>query len=37
MVEGLGARVERRRAPFDPEGGAYAHGDGHGHGAHGHG
>jgi urease accessory protein len=24
MLEGLGAKVERRRAPFHPEGGAYA-------------
>lgn len=33
MVEGLGARVTRRRAPFEPEGGAYAsgHSQGHGH------
>jgi urease accessory protein len=30
MVEGLGARANRLRAPFDPEGGAY--GDSHGHG-----
>ena len=30
MVEGLGARAHRLRAPFDPEGGAYAEG-GHGH------
>lgn len=45
MVEGLGARVERRSAPFQPEPGAYAsshkhgaheHRHGHGH-AHGHG
>jgi urease accessory protein len=28
MAEGLGAHVERRRAPFQPEGGAYA---AHGH------
>lgn len=25
MVEGLGAKVRRIRAPFNPEGGAYAH------------
>jgi urease accessory protein len=25
MLEGLGARVTRRRAPFTPEAGAYAH------------
>ncbi len=36
MIEGLGGKVERRRAPFQPEGGAYgAHGhaasDGHRH------
>lgn len=39
MAEGLGARVERRLAPFDPEGGAYGRGrtQGHNHGhAHGH-
>jgi urease accessory protein len=30
MLEGLGARVRRLRAPFDPEGGAYA-GEGTGH------
>ncbi len=35
MAEGLGARVERRNAPFDPEGGAYGHGVTHGH-DHGH-
>lgn len=33
MVEGLGASVTRRTAPFQPEGGAYAAG----HGGHGHG
>ncbi|MCT8971552.1 urease accessory protein UreE [Microbaculum marinisediminis] len=26
MIEGLGGRVHAVRAPFDPEGGAYAHG-----------
>ena len=37
MVEGLGAKATRARAPFHPEGGAYgpagghAHGPGHGH------
>ena len=38
MVEGLGAKAMRARAPFHPEGGAYgtAHGAGHGQ-AHGHG
>ena len=44
MLEGLGARVTRREAPFTPEGGAYggpagghAHGHSHGHGhEHGH-
>ena len=35
MAEGLGARVERHLAPFNPESGAYA-GGGHGHGHHGH-
>ena len=35
MLVGLGAKVERRRAPFQPEGGAYAHGHRHAHG-HGH-
>lgn len=38
MLEGLGASVVRRRAPFSPEPGAYArngHDNGHGHG-HGH-
>lgn len=30
MAEGLGADVRRHRAPFDPEGGAYAHRHGHG-------
>lgn len=34
MVQGLGASVRRRSAPFQPEGGAYS-GGGHGHG-HGH-
>ena len=34
MVEGLGAKATRARAPFHPEGGAYgqAHGMAHGHG-----
>lgn len=35
MLEGLGASVVRRRAPFSPEPGAYArngHGHDHGHG-----
>lgn len=41
MIEGLGAHVHRRMAPFTPEGGAYseeakAHGHHHGHGGHGH-
>ncbi|WP_281301010.1 MULTISPECIES: urease accessory protein UreE [unclassified Iodidimonas] len=31
MVEGLGARVDLRDAPFDPEGGAYGKGRTHGH------
>ena len=31
MVEGLGAKVTRRVAPFEPEGGAYASGHGHVH------
>ena len=40
MVRGLGGEAERIEHPFDPEGGAYAHGEGghahdHGHG-HGH-
>jgi urease accessory protein len=37
MLAGLGAEVAAIEAPFDPEGGAYAHGrhDEHGHG-HGH-
>ena len=30
MAEGLGASVERRKGPFEPEAGAYA-GGGHGH------
>lgn len=36
MVRGLGLRVSDRRAPFEPESGAYggsAHGHGHHHGA----
>src|SRR3954464_10499432 len=45
MVKGLGARVIEIEAPFDPEGGAYAHASdsaphahtGHDHAAHGHG
>jgi urease accessory protein len=38
MLEGMGAAVTRRMAPFDPEGGAYAraHGHGHAHVAHSH-
>lgn len=32
MARGLGARVERRSAPFAPEGGAYGRGGGHAHG-----
>jgi urease accessory protein len=36
MLAGLGARVERRRAPFTPEPGAYAQRDGHHDHAHGH-
>jgi urease accessory protein len=35
MLEGLGARVEQDRRPFDPEGGAYGHGRTMGH-SHGH-
>ena len=31
MAEHLGADVTRRRAPFNPEGGAYGHGETHGH------
>ena len=31
MLEGLGARVERLHAPFQPEGGAYSGGGHHGH------
>jgi urease accessory protein len=34
MVEGLGARVHHIDAPFDPEGGAYAHGHHHDHAHH---
>lgn len=42
MLEGLGARVAKVRAPFDPIGGAYSGGHSHGHDAghahdHGHG
>jgi urease accessory protein len=36
MLEGMGAAVTRRQAPFDPEGGAYARGHAHAHGGHGH-
>jgi urease accessory protein len=36
MLEGMGAAVTRRMAPFDPEGGAYARSHGHPHGAHEH-
>ncbi|HEX4406379.1 MAG TPA: urease accessory protein UreE [Polyangia bacterium] len=35
MVRGLGLTVETRRAPFEPEGGAFSHGEGHEH-AHAH-
>ena len=31
MLVGLGAKVSAVEAPFDPEGGAYAHGRVHGH------
>ena len=31
MVEGLGAHIRRIRSPFNPEGGAYAHGHGEEH------
>lgn len=31
MLRGLGAHVRAVRAPFQPEGGAYAHAGGHGH------
>jgi urease accessory protein len=31
MLEGLGARIERRTAPFEPEGGAYGRHDGNHH------
>lgn len=31
MIVGLGGEVRRLRAPFNPEGGAYAGGDGNGH------
>lgn len=34
MLEGLGATVERKCAPFAPEPGAYAAGHGHGHDHH---
>jgi urease accessory protein len=36
MLEGMGAAVTRRSAPFDPEGGAYARSHGHAHGTHAH-
>jgi len=36
MLEGMGAVVTRRKAPFDPEGGAYARAHGHGTRAHHH-
>ena len=36
MVKGLGARVVKIEAPFDPEGGAYAGGRDDGHEAHAH-
>ena len=36
MLEGMGAAVARRTAPFDPEGGAYARGHGHAHAHHHH-
>jgi urease accessory protein len=32
MVRGLGLTVEARRAPFEPEGGAFSNGHTHGHG-----
>ena len=35
MVRGLGLTVESRRAPFEPEGGAFSHGGAHTH-EHGH-
>ncbi len=35
MLEGLGARLNERRAPFEPEPGAYAHGNRPEHGRHG--
>ena len=31
MLEGLGCRMSRIKAPFQPEGGAYGHGRTHGH------
>jgi urease accessory protein len=31
MIEGLGGRIRRIRAPFNPEGGAYSHGQDHDH------
>jgi urease accessory protein len=31
MLEGLGCSVERLKAPFEPEGGAYGHGRTHSH------
>jgi urease accessory protein len=32
MLEGMGAAVTRKKAPFDPEGGAYARSHAHAHG-----
>jgi urease accessory protein len=31
MLRGLGARMRALEAPFDPEHGAYGHGDSHDH------
>ncbi|MEP5515392.1 MAG: urease accessory protein UreE, partial [Bauldia litoralis] len=36
MLVGLGATVTHVEAPFDPEGGAYGHGETHGHSHGGH-
>lgn len=36
MLAGLGASVRPMLAPFDPEGGAYGHGETHGHDDHAH-
>lgn len=36
MVTRLGGQLTRLKAPFDPEGGAYGHGQTHGHEHHGH-